>query len=141
LAIRDVVLAMSAATDSSMNRIRFEGLDYAPTADFDLLRAAYDAAARHDQPVTVCQVFSADSFYAARPELLTRMVEYGVLAVEMETSALYTLAAQFSRRALTVNTVADHVLTGVETTSQEREQTLADMVPIALDAMLAVPLD
>ena len=78
-----------------MNRIRFEGLDYAPVADFGLLRAAYDAAAARagDATVHVGLIFSSDSFYRPRPELTARMVEHGVLAVEMEASALYTLAA------------------------------------------------
>ena len=140
LSMRDVVLGISAATDSAMNRVRFEGLDYAATADFDLLRAAYAAAEDHGLQVRVCQVFAADSFYVDRPELRDRLVEYGVHAVDMESNALYTLAAKHRRKALTVNTVSDHLVTGEETTAQEREQTLADMVPIALDAMLATPL-
>lgn len=140
LGLRDVVLAISASTDSSMNSIRFEGLDYAATADFDLLRAAHTAAQERGRRVTVCQVFSADSFYSDRPELLMRLVGYGVLAVEMETSALYTLSAKYGRRALSVCTVADNVVTGETTTAHDREQTFADMVPLALDAMLATPL-
>ena len=139
LAIRDLVIASGACTDSAMNRIRFEGLDYAPVADFGLLRAAYDAAVAQHLPVQtkVGLLFSSDSFYSARPELTARMAEYGALAVEMEASALYTLAAKFGRRALTVCTVSDHILTGVETTALEREQTFGDMVRIALEAMLA----
>jgi purine-nucleoside phosphorylase len=140
LRVRDVVIAISASSDSSMNRIRFEGLDYSPTADFDLLRAAYDAAQRRDQPVRVCQIFSADSFYSDRPELLTRMVEYGVHAVEMETHGLYTLAAKHRRKALSINTVSDHVVTGEHTTAYEREQTFGAMVELSLDALLATPL-
>jgi purine-nucleoside phosphorylase len=139
LRIRDIVLASGACTDSSMNRIRFEGLDYAPVADFGLLRAAYDVAVSRALPVQtkVGLIFSSDSFYSPRPELAGRMADYGVLAVEMEASALYTLAASFGRRALTACTVSDHILTGEETTAQEREQTFGHMVEIALDAMLA----
>lgn len=142
LGLRDIVLASGACTDSSMNRIRFEGLDYAPVADFGLLRAAYDAAESMELPVQtkVGLIFSSDSFYSARPELTTRMADYGVLAVEMEASALYTIAAKFGRRALTACTVSDHILTGEETTAQEREQTFGHMVEIALDAMLASPV-
>ena len=66
---------------------------------------------------------SSDSFYSPRPELMTAMVEHGVLAVEMEASALYTLAAAYARKALVVCTVSDHIVTGEETTSAEREQT------------------
>ena len=132
LAIRDLVIASGACTDSSMNRIAFEGLDYAPVADFGLLREA--AAAAPEAHVGL--IFSSDSFYPARPELAARMVEYGVLAVEMEASALYTLAARYGARALAICTVSDHIVTGEETTSQEREQTFGEMVEIALTAAL-----
>ena len=140
LALRDLVIASGACTDSSMNRIRFEGLDYAPVADFDLLRAAHDAYTARDLQVAakVGLIFSGDTFYSPRPELTRRMADYGVLAVEMEASALYTLAAEFGRRALAVCTVSDHIVTGEQTTAQERQETFTDMVGIALDAMLAV---
>ena len=136
LALRDVVIASGACTDSSMNRIAFEGLDYAPVADFGLLRAAVEAAERRGTSTHVGLLFSSDSFYPARPELSARMVGYGVLAVEMEASALYTLAAKHGRRALAICTVSDHVVTGEETTSEERERTFGDMVEIALAAGL-----
>ncbi len=140
LRLRDVVLAISASTDSSMNKIRFEGLDYAATADFELLRAAADAASAASVSAVVAPIFTADSFYSDRPELLMRMAEYGVAAVEMECNALYTLAARHGRRALTICTVSDHIVTGEETTAQERQETFGDMVDIALRAMLVVPL-
>jgi purine-nucleoside phosphorylase len=133
VAVRDLVIASGACTDSSMNRIAFEGLDYAPVADFGLLHRAYLAAG--DRPgVHVGLIYSSDSFYPARPELAARMVEYGVLAVEMEASALYTLAAKHDRKALAICTVSDHLVTGEETSSLEREQTFGDMVEIALAA-------
>jgi purine-nucleoside phosphorylase len=139
LAVRDIVIASGACTDSSMNRIRFEGLDYAPVADFGLLRAAHDAAtaeaaALDGAAVHVGLIYSSDSFYPARPELAARMVEYGVLAVEMEASALYTLAAKAGRRALAICTVSDHLVTGEQTTPLERERTFGAMVEIALAA-------
>ena len=133
LALRDLVIASGACTDSAMNRIAFEGLDYAPVADFGLLRAAADAAPE----AHVGLIFSGDSFYPARPELMTRMVEHGVLAVEMEASALYTLAARYGRRALAICTVSDHIVTGEETTAAEREHTFGRMVEVALTAALA----
>jgi purine-nucleoside phosphorylase len=142
LALRDVVIGSGACTDSSMNRIAFEGLDYAPVADFGLLRAAVAAAearALGGSAVGTTHVgllFSSDSFYAARPELVARMVDYGVLAVEMEASALYTLAAKSGRRGLAICTVSDHIVTGEKTTAAERQETFTDMVEIALRAAL-----
>ncbi len=140
LRLRDVVLAISAATDSAMNRLRFHGLDYAPAADFALLRAAWEAARERGIEPTVGQIFSSDAFYPARPELMDLLVDHAVVAVEMEASALYTLAARHARRALAVCTVSDHLRSGEETTAREREQTFAQMVEIALEAMLAVPV-
>ena len=136
--IRDLVLASGACTDSSLNQLRFHGLDYAPVADFGLLRAAHDlAAARDDVTAHVGLIFSADnSFYNTRRDLMEPMVAHGVLAVEMETSALYTIAASYGRRALAICTVSDHIVTGEETTALEREQTFSAMVDIALSAAL-----
>jgi purine-nucleoside phosphorylase len=137
VAIQDVVLAMSAATDSSMNRIRFEGLDFAPCADFELLRTAYEVAVSRGVTVHVGQIFSADSFYPDRPELTDRMAEYGALAVEMEASGLYTLAAKYGRKALAISTVSDHLVTGERTSSFQREQTFSEMVEVALRTLAA----
>ncbi len=133
---RDLVIASGACTDSGINRITFEGLDYAAVADFDLLRKAYEAA--QGQPVTskVGLILSSDSFYSSRPELTSRMAEYGVLAVEMEANALYTLAAKHGRRALAICTVSDHIVTGEETTAAERQETFGHMVEVALTALV-----
>ncbi|MFL6062053.1 MAG: purine-nucleoside phosphorylase [Marmoricola sp.] len=138
VALRDVVIASGACTDSSMNRHRFAGLDYAPVADFGLLRAAVGAAeARTDVTHHVGLIYSSDSFYNPRAAELTKpLVEHGVLAVEMEASALYTLAASYRRKALAICTVSDHIVTGEETTAEEREQTFGAMVEIALTAAL-----
>ena len=135
LSLRDLVIASGACTDSSMNRIRFEGLDYAPVADFDLLRKAYDAAQGLPVNAKVGLLLSSDSFYHPRPEVTARMAEYGVLAVEMEASALYTLAAKYGRQALAICTVSDHILTGEETSAAERQETFGHMVEVALSAM------
>jgi purine-nucleoside phosphorylase len=137
LQLRDVVAASASSTDSAMNRVRFDGLvDYAPVASFELLRAAVDVAATLAVPMQVGPVFAADAFYTDRPDLFDRLAAYGVLAVEMESAALYTLAARFRARALTLLTVSDHIKTGARTTAQEREQTFAQMVEIALDTVV-----
>jgi purine-nucleoside phosphorylase len=136
LDLRDIVIASGACTDSSMNRITFEGLDYAPVADFGLLRAAVEVAESRGTEAHVGLVFSGDSFYASRPELRTRMVDYGVLAIEMEASALYTLAARHGRRALAICTVSDHLVTGEQAPAADRERTYGEMVELALRAAL-----
>ncbi|WP_432832320.1 purine-nucleoside phosphorylase [Dactylosporangium sp. CA-092794] len=138
LKLRDVVAAIGASTDSSMNRARFDGLiDYAPVADFSLLRTAVDVAAEKGIAMRVGPILAADAFYTDRPDLYDRLADYGVLAVEMESAALYTIAARFGARALTLLTVSDHIKTGERTTAQEREQTFGQMVEIALKTIIA----
>ena len=136
LQLRDMVIASGACTDSHMNRLTFEGMDYAAVPDFDLMRRAWEAA--QGMPVTtkVGLIMSSDSFYHSRPELTQRMVDYGLLAVEMEANALYTLAAKYRRRSLAVCTVSDHIVTGEQTSAAERQETFGHMVEVALAAML-----
>lgn len=135
VAVRDLVVAMSTCTDSAMNAHRFEGVDFAPTADFGLLRAAVASAEARGMTHHVGSVASWDSFYSDRPELLRRLADYGVLAVEMEAAALYTLAAKHGARALAICTVSDSVVTGEETSAAERERSFGDMVEVALEAV------
>ncbi|HEX5742013.1 MAG TPA: purine-nucleoside phosphorylase [Pilimelia sp.] len=138
LALRDLVAASGAATDSQMNRVRFDGLvDYAPVADFGLLRAAADAAAAASLPLRVGPVFATDAFYTDRPDLYTRLAAYGVLAVEMESAALYTTAARFGARALTLLTVSDHLPRDEHLPAADRERGFAAMARLGLRAAVA----
>ncbi|MBM7703161.1 purine-nucleoside phosphorylase [Metabacillus iocasae] len=133
--VRDVILAMSSSTDSNMNRVKFGAIDYAPTADFDLLKRAYDAGVEKGLQLKVGNVFTADQFYNDDSQL-EKLAAHGVLAVEMETTALYTLAAKYGRKALSVLTVSDHIFTGEETTAEERQTTFNDMIIVALEAAI-----
>ncbi|MEU4641082.1 purine-nucleoside phosphorylase [Micromonospora sp. NPDC023814] len=138
LRLRDVIAAIGSSTDSNMNRMRFDGLiDYAPVADFGLLRTSVEVAERRGIAMRVGPILAADAFYTDRPDLYDNLADYGVLAVEMESAALYTIAARFKARALTLLTVSDHIKTGEKTTSEEREQTFSQMVEIALDTIIA----
>lgn len=138
LQLRDVIAANASSTDSAMNRMRFDGLiDYAPVADFGLLRTSVEVAQRRGIEMRVGPVLATDTFYSDRPDLYDRLAQYGVLAVEMESAALYTIAARFQARALTILTVSDHIKTGAKTTAQEREQTFSQMVEIALDTIIS----
>lgn len=135
LALRDVILGIGACTDSGVNRVRYGGHDFAATADFELLRAAADAAAAVGVEVRVGNIHSADLFYNPEDGVFERMRDMGVLAVEMEAAGLYGVAAENGARALTILTVSDHILKGEETTSEERETTFDDMVKIALETV------
>ncbi|MFD1361444.1 purine-nucleoside phosphorylase [Lentibacillus salinarum] len=135
--VRDVILAQGATTDSQMNRMIFNGIDYAPLADFELLKNAYDTGKEQGLNLQVGNVFTSDTFYRDNAKDVNELLaKYNVLAIEMETTALYTLAAKFNRQALTVLTVSDHILTGEETTAEERQTTFHDMMEVALDTAI-----
>ncbi|WP_440896165.1 purine-nucleoside phosphorylase [Amphibacillus sp. Q70] len=135
--VRDVILAQAATTDSQVNRMVFGGIDFAPIADFSLLKNAYNVGLEKELKLQVGNVFTSDSFYRENNlELLNKLANYQVLGVEMEATALYTLAAKFNRQALAILTVSDHILTGEETTAEERQTTFNDMIEVALDAAI-----
>lgn len=133
--LRDVIVAIGASTDSGVNRARYNGWDYAATADFGLARAAMEAAEAMEIPVRSGVVHSADLFYNPDPTAFDVMERMGVLAVEMEAAGLYGAAAERGARALTIATVSDLVKTHEGTSPEEREKTFNDMVRIALDAL------
>jgi purine-nucleoside phosphorylase len=136
IALRDVVLASGACTDSQVNRARYGGQDFAAIADFGLLRSAADAAAAAGVDVRVGNVHSAELFYDPRSTQLEMFRRMGVLAIEMEAAGLYGVAAEFGARALGIMTVSDLVPSGDQTSSDERERTFDDMVTVALEALL-----
>ncbi len=135
--MRDVVLAMSATTLSTPSRGIFRELNFAPTADFGLLRAAWDAAQAMGISTHAGGIYSSDVFYDERADLNEQMQRHGILCVEMEAAELYTLAARHGRRALAVLTISDHLLTHEALPSADRERSFGDMVQIALRAAFA----
>ena len=135
--LRDVILAMTASTVSTPSRGMFRELQFAPCADWSLLRAAAAAAEAQDLTPHIGGIYSSDTFYDERPDLNEQMVRHGVLGVEMEAAELYTLAARYGRRALAVLTVSDHLQTGEALPSDQRERSFGAMVEIALQAAFA----
>ncbi len=131
--VRDIVLAQSASTNSGINKRRFKGLDYAPTANFDLLLKAYNKSVEKGANVKVGNVLSSDLFYDDTNQSIQMWVDYGCLAVEMETAELYTVAAKYGVEALSILTISDHMFKGEETTPEERETTFTQMMEIALE--------
>jgi purine-nucleoside phosphorylase len=134
VALRDVVLAMTASTVSTPSRGIFRELAYAPCADWGLLQAAAKAAAARDVGLHVGGIYSSDVFYDERPDLTREMTRHGVLCVEMEAAELYTVAARHGCRALAVLTISDHLLTGQALPAADRQSSFGDMVEIALQA-------
>jgi purine-nucleoside phosphorylase len=133
--LRDVILAMSACTDSSLLSQRFGNLHFAPTANFDLLLSAYEFAKSQGVDVEVGSVASSDLFYDEN-ENWKLWAKYGVKGIEMETAELYTLAAKFNRQALSILTVSDNIATGEATSSEERQSTFTTMMKIALETAI-----
>ncbi|MGL5057645.1 MAG: purine-nucleoside phosphorylase [Fusobacteriaceae bacterium] len=134
--IRDVVIAMASSSTSGVNRLRFGGADYAPTASFDLFRKAVASADRKGIEIKAGNILTADEFYGDNFEDYKKWADFGVMCVEMETSGLYTVAAKHGVKALTILTISDSLVTGEATSSEERQSTLKEMVEIALETAL-----
>ncbi|RIV41973.1 purine-nucleoside phosphorylase [Flagellimonas pelagia] len=135
--VNDVVLAMAASTTSGMNNSRFLNSDYSPTADFELFQKAVNYAKEHNIPVKAGNILSSDEFYGDDPEEYKLWAQYGILCVEMETAGLYTIAAKYNIKALTVLTISDSLVTGERLSAKARENSFTDMVEIALAAAIS----
>lgn len=134
--IRDVVIGMGACTDSAVNRARFMGYDFAPIADYKLLKNAVTAAEALGIKPWVGNLFSADLFYTPIPELFDRMEAMRVYGVEMEAAGLYGVAAECGTSALAVCTVSDQIRTGEKVSSEDRQSTFTDMMKLTLESLL-----
>ena len=134
--LRDIVIAQAASTDSSIVRNIFGGsINFAPIADYGLLSLAVENSKKLHLPVKVGNVISVDRFYDEEIDN-EKLARYGILAVEMEAAALYTLAAQFHVQALALFTASDHLLTGEACSAEERQTTFNDMIKIALETAI-----
>lgn len=135
--LRDIVIAMTASTDSGANRLRFGGMDFAPAANYDLLRTACDLAKKKKLRYHAGNIISSDIFYQDDPDSWKLWAKYGVLAVEMEANALYTIAARAGARALAICTVSDNLVSGELMSSEDRERSLRQMIELGLDTATA----
>ncbi|MBR3804394.1 MAG: purine-nucleoside phosphorylase [Clostridia bacterium] len=137
LDLYDIVIADTACTDSNMISSFNVNSDFVPTADKTLLDLAVLECEKNNHPYKVGKVFSSDCFYSDK-NTLDRAKE-GAIAVEMETTALYLNASIFGKRALTILTISDSLVSGKETTSAERQTAFTDMMTVALE--VAVKMD
>lgn len=133
LKVRDIVIGMSASTNSNYaSQYNLPGT-YAPTASFELLSKAMTIAKEKGIEPKVGNILSSDIFYDANPEVWKRWAEMGVLAIEMEAAALYMNAAKGKANALCILTVSDSIVTHELTTAEERQNTFTKMMEIALE--------
>ena len=134
--LRDLIIAQGASTDSSVNRMRFGGYDYAALATFDLVRKAVDVAEAHNVRYHVGNIFSADLFYTPDTDMFETMAKFDVYGVEMEAAGMYPIAAELGAEALAICTVSDDIPSGAALSVEERATTFDEMITVALETAI-----
>jgi len=133
--LRDIVLAMAASSTSGINNTRFINSDYSPTANFDLFMKAANYAKENKIPIKAGNVLSSDEYYEDDFDSYKKWAKFGVLCVEMEAAGLYTVAAKYNVKALTILTISDSLVTKEQITADERESSFYKMIEIALNTL------
>ena len=134
--VGDLILASAASTDSAMNRQRFGDWDLSASADFELLRKVYEQAVQRGLKIRTGNVFSSDWFYHPDESFIDKLQKLGMLALDMESAALYARAHQYDRRALTILSVSDVIPTGERASHETRQNAFGAVIEVVLDAVL-----
>ena len=134
--VRDIVFGQGACTNSAFASQYCLPGTFAPIASYDILSTAVDVAKEKGVRYHVGNLLSSDTFYGDDPTAAEKWAKMGVMAIEMEASALYMNAARLGKRALALCTVSDHILTGEVTTAEERQNTFTSMMEIALETAI-----
>jgi purine-nucleoside phosphorylase len=132
----DLLLATAASTDSAMNRQRFNQWDYAAAADSELVQQVLETAAKREVPVRAGEVFASDFFYHPDPDFIDRITAMGILAIDMESAALFSLARYHGKKALTLLSVTDVIPTGEKASTTDRQQAFGEVIDVVLEALL-----
>ncbi len=132
----DLILAATASTDSAMNRQRFNAWDFAASADFELLSRVHARALQSGLKISTGSVFATDWFYHPDELFIEKLQKMGVLALDMESAALYALAQQHGTRALTILSVSDVIPTGEKASHDARQNAFGEVIDVVLDALL-----
>ena len=134
--VRDIVVGVAASTNSHFaDQFELRGI-YSANADFSLLRATDKVCEKLGVKAHFGNIFTSDIFYDEDKDYYKRWAKLGVLAVEMESYALYTNANRAKKKALTIMSVSDSLVTKVETTSEERQSGFTKMMEVALEVAL-----
>ena len=136
--VRDVIIAMSTSTNSNINNRRFNGTNFSPTANFELFRMALKVAEEKNIKIKAGNVLTSDEFYNDNSDYYKKWADFGVLAVEMETAGLYTLAAKYKVKALSILTISDSLVSPEITSAEEREKTFSEMIELALETAIRI---
>jgi len=136
--LREIILAIGASTNSAFaSQFDLSGT-FSSTASYPLLKCAQEVSEEKNACYTVGNVLSVDNFYNSTPEITANWIKMGIKCIEMETAALYMNAAQAGKNALSILTVSDNIITGEQTTAQERQTAFTDMMEIALEAAIKI---
>ena len=136
--IRDIVIGMGASTNSRYaSQYGLPG-SFAPIASYEMMREAISACEALGAPYHVGGLLSSDTFYDDDAAALEKWMKMGVMAIEMEAAALYMNAARCGKNALAICTISDHILTGEQTTAQERQTSFTQMMEVALETAVAL---
>lgn len=136
--VKDVIVAVSAHTNSAVATIDVPGVSLAPAASYDMLRGAVEHARAAGNTVHVGSVYTSDFFYSSRTDIVPALDKLGTLGVEMEAGGLYACAAAHGKEALAVLTVSDHLKDGsADLTAEERESMFAGALGAAVAGLKA----
>jgi len=131
--VREVIVAMSASTDSNFDsQYNYPG-KLSPVADYEILKTAMDVAQKRKVRAHAGAIFTSDVFYSADKDFHTRVKANGHLAIDMETAGLYLTAMHADKKALSILTISDDVFSGEALTSIERQESFGEMMEIALE--------
>ena len=132
----DLVLATASSTDSAMNRQRFSDWDLSVAADIDLVQSVLTTAKEHGLSVRSGEVFASDYFYHPDPDFIKKVTAMGILALDMESAALYALARHHGKQALTLLSVTDVIPTGDVASTEDRQNAFGAVIDVVLEALL-----
>ena len=136
--VRNIVIPMSTSTDSNINNRRFNGANFSPTVNFELFRIALKVAEEKNIKIKAGNILTSDEFYNDNSDYYKKWADFGVLAVEMETAGLYTLAAKYKAKALSILTISDSLVSPEITSAEEREKTFSEMIELALETAVRI---
>ena len=136
--VRDIVIPMSTSTDSNINNRKFNGANFSPTVNFELFRIALKVTEEKNIKIKAGNILTSDEFYNDNSDYYKKWADFGVLAVEMETAGLYTLAAKYKAKALSILTISDSLVSPEITSAEEREKTFSEMIELALETAVRI---
>ncbi|CAL4324505.1 purine-nucleoside phosphorylase [Buchnera aphidicola] len=136
LDLNDILIALGACTDSSMNRLKFNNFDFSAIADFNMVYDAVNISKKMNLNVNIGNFFTTDSFYIDDYKVYDLLNQYRILGVDMETAGIYSKSAEFGIQSMSICSISDHISKNQFLSYQERESTLNNIIKIALESII-----